>query len=105
MWTEVKRRLQSAWAACALALAAVGAAAVYLLRRRGPQEHMTWKLGDFEARLNAANAEAAIKIHVARAKDETVRAELRDITKDKDGQRRRQRLLELERRVRKGAPH
>lgn len=104
MWTEVKRRLKSAWAALGVALLALGAAAALLLGRRRERQSIETdtKIDEARDRIAAANARAAIEIHVARAKDETVRAELADIAKDRDGQRKRQRLLELERRVRTG---
>src|SRR5688500_18989638 len=94
IWIEAKRRLKTGGAFLIAAGAALGLAIWYVFSRRARSGQATERIDSVidlvEERIAAANARAAIEIHVARAKEETVVAELRAIDADPDGERRRQ---------------
>lgn len=99
-WTELVRRLKTARAALAVAGAALVAALLYTLTRKsagasGVSEHLDPVIDHSDERVAAANARAAIEIHVAETKNADVRAQLADIAKEKDARARRQRTIDL----------
>lgn len=101
-WLELKRRLKTSGAALLAAGVSLLLAIAYLFSRRSKQQRTTTMdpmLEHVAERINAANARAAIEVHVARTKEADVHAELKEIDAEPDGERRRQRLIELADRV------
>jgi len=103
-WIEVKRRLKVGWAVIASIAGAAAVLAVYVWREKHRETEAAFARSQtkYTERVAAANAQAAIEIHVAATKEAGVRTELADIVRDPDGDRRRQRLLELAARVEGG---
>ena len=97
-WIEFKRRLKTSAVILATGGVTLLLAIAYLFTRKSKQyagaitggllEHAT-------ERIAAANARAAIEVHVARTKEADVHAELKAIDAEPDGDRQRQRLVEL----------
>jgi hypothetical protein len=105
-WTELKRRVKTSGAALLAAGGALLLAVVYLFTRRSAEQRRSPTLDPLLDHATqvvaAANARAAIEIHVAHAKEGEVRKELVEIDKDPDGESRRQRLIALAARVEGG---
>jgi formamidopyrimidine-DNA glycosylase len=105
-WIELKRRAKASWAVFAALVAGALVVIGYALAKKKTQAETHGHLDDLLAktteRVAAANAQAAIEIHVAETKEVAVRAELTEIGQDPDGDRRRQRLIELAARVEGG---
>lgn len=99
LWAEVKRRVVTSGSALVTALAAALLAIAYLFTKRSkerPRSNTLDPLLEYQAqKVAAANARAAIEIHVASTKEQAVASELAEISRDADGPRRRQRLIEL----------
>jgi hypothetical protein len=82
------------------ALLAAGVSAIILLsltRRRGdrPPRALESIEADKHQRVEAAKAEAALRIEAARVREGTLKGELAEVLKDTDGPRRRRNLIEL----------
>lgn len=102
-WFELKRRVKTSGAALLAAGVSLLLAIAYLFTRRSQQHArattMDPLLEHAAERVAAANARAAIEVHVAATKEAGVRKELVEIDQDPDGDRRRQRLIDLAARV------
>lgn len=103
LWIEFVRRLKTVWAALLIAGAALVAALLYLFTRRSrettPSSDLSNIIDHVDERVQAANAHAAIEIHVAETKSADVRAEQIAIAKDPDGPSRRQKMIALANRI------
>lgn len=100
-WIELKRRAKVSWAVIASLAGGAAILAAYLWRERHQQTEAAFERSEtkYAERVAVANARAAIEIHTAQNKESAVRAELVEIDKDPDGDRRRQKLIELAARV------
>lgn len=103
-WIELKRRAKVSWAVIASLAGGAAILAAYFWRERHQQTEAAFERSEtkYAERVAVANAQAAIEIHVASTKEAGVRTELAEIVRDPDGDRRRQRLLELAARVEGG---
>lgn len=84
-------------------LIAAGGAIVVLLatrRRAGPEPpSLDIISANKRERVEAAKAEAALRIEAARVREGTLKSELAEVLKDEDGPRRRRNLIELNKQI------
>jgi hypothetical protein len=101
-WIELKRRAKANWAVIAgVAISALVAAYALVRRKNEALAHdvIDDVMATAKEKVAAANAQAAIEIHVAATKEAGVHEELKAIVRDPDGDSRRQRMIELAARV------